>query len=647
MRFPVKGKFMANKLFSLLLLTVAVLLSTPSRAIADVEKLGQYTIIAMSVDDWQEMKAEGGKSDFSQFLAEPSIQEIGNRLFDGISKMISNEMSMEENQQKGLDFLKTLATRWYAENTGQLVVGLGYEMDPNMGFPMPSLILDFNGPADLGPQHLELLTLIREQAGEEVGLIPTAFSIGEMEFNGLAAMPGTGVFIGQQETRHLVGTSKKAIENYLREGDTAVGANFGSTKIFKAAENNLRRGGSSSYLNMDAVWNLTPLIDMMNPPREEAGEEDELMTVSKVISSLGIESISGFASRSYVEDGGSGSDSILAMNGRPGILSIIPKENGNISIPGFVSAKSASVSITRLNFDTFVDDIIEMVATMNGDSPDEFRAMLDIQMEMMAAQMGVNPMELLDAMEGTICLATPPAPENSSMAMNPMEMMMGQGSTGNVMIKMSDRKVFEKLMGVLAGPEMMGSMIKKDSFMDLDVWTYDPLGDMPPEFAGQGPALAPSWTMSDDWFVLSFSSDDLKDMIRTSQGEGEKFLEDRKINKVMKQVMASQGVSLSFTNLGEGLAGAADVLRPVLGFLPLMSPELGQNEDLLFLFDPSNIPESEIFRKYFGWTGGRVSVVEDGLKIYSFSERMMASDSEEKSSEEKSTEKKKKEVQKF
>lgn len=638
---------MANKLFSLLLLTVAVLLSTPSRAIADVEKLGQYTIIAMSVDDWQEMKAEGGKSDFSQFLAEPSIQEIGNRLFDGISKMISNEMSMEENQQKGLDFLKTLATRWYAENTGQLVVGLGYEMDPNMGFPMPSLILDFNGPADLGPQHLELLTLIREQAGEEVGLIPTAFSIGEMEFNGLAAMPGTGVFIGQQETRHLVGTSKKAIENYLREGDTAVGANFGSTKIFKAAENNLRRGGSSSYLNMDAVWNLTPLIDMMNPPREEAGEEDESMTVSKVISSLGIESISGFASRSYVEDGGSGSDSILAMNGRPGILSIIPKENGNISIPGFVSAKSASVSITRLNFDTFVDDIIEMVATMNGDSPDEFRAMLDIQMEMMAAQMGVNPMELLDAMEGTICVATPPAPENSSMAMNPMEMMMGQGSTGNVMIKMSDRKVFEKLMGVLAGPEMMGSMIKKDSFMDLDVWTYDPLGDMPPEFAGQGPALAPSWTMSDDWFVLSFSSDDLKDMIRTSQGEGEKFLEDRKINKVMKQVMASQGVSLSFTNLGEGLAGAADVLRPVLGFLPLMSPELGQNEDLLFLFDPSNIPESEIFRKYFGWTGGRVSVVEDGLKIYSFSERMMASDSEEKSSEEKSTEKKKKEVQKF
>ena len=50
---------MANKLFSLLLLAVAVLLSTPSRAIADVEKLGQYTIIATSVDDWQEMKAEG------------------------------------------------------------------------------------------------------------------------------------------------------------------------------------------------------------------------------------------------------------------------------------------------------------------------------------------------------------------------------------------------------------------------------------------------------------------------------------------------------------------------------------------------------------------------------------------------------------
>ena len=51
-----------------------------------------------------------------------------------------------------------------------------------------------------------------------------------------------------------------------------------------------------------------------------------------------------------------------------------------------------------------------------------------------------------------------------------------------------------------------------------------------------------------------------------------------------------------------------------------MNPEFGQNEGLLFLFDPSNIPESELFRKYFGWTAARMSVVEDGLKIYQFTE---------------------------
>ena len=636
---------MANKLFSLLLLTVAVLLSTPSRAIADVEKLGQYTVIAMSVDDWQGMKTEGGKSDFGQFIAEPGIQEIGNRLFDGISKMISNEMSMEEDQQKGLDFLKTLAMRWYAENTGQLVVGLGYEMDPNMGFPMPSLILDFNGPADLGPQHLELLTLIREQVGEKVGLIPTAFSIGEMEFNGLAAMPGSGVFIGQQETRHLVGTSKKAIENYLREGDTAVGANFGSTKIFKAAQNNLRRGGSSSYLNMDAVWNLTPMLDMMTP----SGDEEDGMSISKVISSLGFESISGFASRSYVEDGGSGSDSILAMNGRPGILSILPKENGNISIPGFVSAKSSSVSLMRLNFDTIVDDVVEIAATMSGESPDEFRAMLDIQMEMMAGELGFDPREMLDAMEGTVVVASPEANENEPLMQNPMEMMMGSSSNGNFMIRMRDRKVFDQILEVMAGPEMMGAMIKKDSFMEQDVWTYDPLGDMPPEFAGQGPALAPSWTMTDEWLVVSMSNADLKSMIRSSKGEGRKFMDNPEIKDVLAQVNATQGMSIGFTDLGENFATAANVLRPLLGFLPLMAGELiGDNEDLLFLFDPSNIPESDLFRKYFGWSANRISIVEDGLKAYTFSEWPDNGDSSEDSSEKKADEKaEKKEPVKF
>ena len=62
-----------------------------------------------------------------------------------------------------------------------------------------------------------------------------------------------------------------------------------------------------------------------------------------------------------------------------------------------------------------------------------------------------------------------------------------------------------------------------------------------------------------------------------------------------------------------------------------MAPDLAQDEKLLFLFDPSNIPESTLFVKYFGWTASRTSIVPEGMKIYTFTEHITdASDSPEK-----------------
>lgn len=608
---------MANKLFGLLL--AALLTLTPSFVEAgDVGKMDQNTIVAVSIDDWQGMISSGKESSFSQFMEEPSVKEIWDRLFNGFSKMMSAEISLEESDSEAVDFLKNLLSRWYAENTGSWVLGIGYAMDPNMGFPMPNLLLDFNGPEDLGEPHRELLTLIRSQLeGQEPPMIPTAFSIGEMEFNGLEAMPGVGIFIGQQETRHVVGTSRAALNKYLSEGDTAVGGNFSTTKVYKSAQNQLRRGSESFFVNLDALWNLVPLAQMM---MGAGGGDMGGPSISEVLAATGIDSVSGMAIRSYTEDGGSGSDTIVAMEGRKGLMSLIPTENGDIRLPDFVSDKSMNVSLIRLQFDNIVESVVEMVAVLEGSDPDEMRAMLDIQMEMMSGELGFDPREMLDAMEGSIVLASPAADDNAPLMQNPMEMMMGQSTSGNFMIRMRDRKVFDKILDVMTGPEMMGAMVKKDTFMDLDVWTYDPLGDMPPEFAGQGPALAPSWTMTDDWLVIAMSNDDLKEMIRSSKGEGRKFMDNPEIKKVLAQVQATSGMSIGFTDVGENFATAANVLRPLLGFLPLMAGELAQDENLLFLFDPSNIPESDLFRKYFGWAASRVSIVEDGVKIYSFSE---------------------------
>ena len=467
-------------------------------------------------------------------------------------------------------------------------------------------------------------------------MIPTAFSIGEMEFNGLEAMPGVGIFIGQQETRHVVGTSRAALNKYLSEGDTAVGGNFSTTKVYKSAQNQLRRGSESLFVNLDALWNLVPLAQMM---MGAGGGDMGGPSISEVLAATGIDSVSGMAIRTYTEDGGSGSDTIVAMEGRKGLMSLIPTENGDIRLPGFVSDKSMNVSLIRLQFDNIVEAAVEMVAVLEGSDPDEMRAMLDIQMEMMSGELGFDPREMLDAMEGSIVVASPAADDNAPLMQNPMEMMMGQSTSGNFMIRMRDRKVFDKILDVMTGPEMMGAMVKKDTFMDLDVWTYDPLGDMPPEFAGQGPALAPSWTMTDDWLVIAMSNDDLKEMIRSSKGEGRKFMDNPEIKKVVAQVQATSGMSIGFTDVGENFATAANVLRPLLGFLPLMAGELAQDENLLFLFDPSNIPESDLFRKYFGWAASRVSIVEDGVKIYSFSE-WPAKDGDSGSDEEKKEAKK-------
>ncbi len=357
---------MANKLFGLLL--AALLTLTPSLAEAgDVGKLDQNTIVAVSIDDWQGMISSGKESSFSQFMEEPSVKEIWDRLFNGFSKMMSAEISLEDSDSEAVDFLKNLLSRWYAENTGSWVLGIGYAMDPNMGFPMPNLLLDFNGPEDLGEPHRELLTLIRSQLeGQEPPMIPTAFSIGEMEFNGLEAMPGVGIFIGQQETRHVVGTSRAALNKYLSEGDTAVGGNFSTTKVYKSAQNQLRRGSESFFVNLDALWNLVPLAQMM---MGAGGGDMGGPSISEVLAATGIDSVSGMAIRSYTEDGGSGSDTIVAMEGRKGLMSLIPTENGDIRLPDFVSDKSMNVSLIRLQFDNIVESVVEMVAVLEGSDP--------------------------------------------------------------------------------------------------------------------------------------------------------------------------------------------------------------------------------------------------------------------------------------
>lgn len=604
------------------------------------EGLDQNTIMAFSVSDWQESLSSSSDSDFARFLGEPSVAETVERLTSGFGKVLSGNFEGDDESKENFKMVWDHLIRMRDEMTGQFVLGVGYRMDPDMGMPMPNLIVDFNGPAEFGDEHRKMLDMLKQamEAGGQMA-IPASFAIGDVEFSGLEVMPGVGIYIGQFENHHVVGTNKGSLQSYLATGDTAVGERFGSTTIYKAAENTLRRGDSTFYFNMDAIWNLTPMIDMMAGGGSWIDDEisDEEPVPSKIISTIGLDAINGIAGKVYYSEAGSGSDAIVAMKGRPGILGLIPDQNGDISLPPVIPAEAASAQLMRLNFSKIFDIVTNISSTIEGRDPEEMRAEMDASLEGMKAMTGIDIQALVASLDGSFFAFTPPADPDAPPP-NPMAMMMGGGMGAtpmfNVGIRIKDRGPWEAAMQTMGGPEMMGPSLKKEEFQGREVWSFDPLGDVPPEFAGDGPQFVPGWTFEDDWLLISMSKDDLHDMLRLVDDEGGARLgTSGRSAKILANVKATQGMSISLQDTGAGLSQAADIVRPLLGILPLLAPDLAGEEDLLFLFDPSNIPESELFSKYFGWTASRVSVVPEGLKIYSFTERVSEPADSEKSKE--------------
>jgi hypothetical protein len=135
--------------------------------------------------------------------------------------------------------------------------------------------------------------------------------------------------------------------------------------------------------------------------------------------------------------------------------------------------------------------------------------------------------------------------------------------------------------------------------------------------------------------IFSTAAEEVQAALRLIDGEGgAPFGSDKRTAAAFAKVMATQGNGISMSNVGENLSQAADLLRPLLGLLPLIAPDLASDENMLFLFDPENIPESELLRKYFGWQASRTSIVEGGLRMYTFSEQVSeAADSSQEKKE--------------
>ena len=643
------SKFIYGMLFASLLLTAG---SSP--ADADGDRLGKYSVVVWTVDDWQAEREQGQDTDYARFFNEPSVQAIAERLISGIGELVSGGLEEQPEMMDDLTMIWEHLSNLGEQMTGEFVLGVGYRMD--MGMPMPDMIVDFHGPAEFGVVHQEMLTKIQTMI--EAGGAPASrrkFSIGDVEFSGIEMMPGVGLYIGQFEDHHLIGTSKNGLEEYLAEGDTAVGERFNSTRIYKLAQTHLKRGTSHGFVNMDALWNLTPMLDMaiggsasefgepsvdgdLPPlPGQDPSPSEPEMKPSKIIAALGLEAISGIASSSYIEEGGVGNDIVMGLEGRPGITGLIPQANSDITIPAFVPEGTIGLSLMKYDLSNIFDIGISIAAMLDGSDPEEIAAEMEAGLQMAKMTTGVDVMELIDSIEGTLCFFTPPR-KTGEPAIDPMAMMRGGGAPSFPVVlglKLANRGAIDKLMGSLGRPEMMGAALQKDEFMGRDLWSFDPLGDVPPEFAGEGPSVLPSWCVEGDWLIFSTAAEEVQAALRLIDGEGgAPFGSDKRTAAAFAKVMATQGNGISMSNVGENLSQAADLLRPLLGLLPLIAPDLASDENMLFLFDPENIPESELLRKYFGWQASRTSIVEGGLRMYTFSEQVSeAADSSQEKKE--------------
>ena len=643
------SKFIYGMLFASLLLTAG---SSPADAGGD--RLGKYSVVVWTVDDWQAEREQGQDTDYARFFNEPSVQAIAERLISGIGELVSGGLEEQPEMMDDLTMIWEHLSNLGEQMTGEFVLGVGYRMD--MGMPMPDMIVDFHGPAEFGVVHQEMLTKIQTMI--EAGGAPASrrkFSIGDVEFSGIEMMPGVGLYIGQFEDHHLIGTSKNGLEEYLAEGDTAVGERFNSTRIYKLAQTHLKRGTSHGFVNMDALWNLTPMLDMaiggsasefgepsvdgdLPPlPGQDPSPSEPEMKPSKIIAALGLEAISGIASSSYIEEGGVGNDIVMGLEGRPGITGLIPQANSDITIPAFVPEGTIGLSLMKYDLSNIFDIGISIAAMLDGSDPEEIAAEMEAGLQMAKMTTGVDVMELIDSIEGTLCFFTPPR-KTGEPAIDPMAMMMGGGAPSFPVVlglKLANRGAFDKLMDSIGRPEMMGAALQKDEFMGRDLWGFDPLGDVPPEFAGEGPSVVPSWCVEGDWLIFSTAAEEVQAALRLIDGEGgSPFGSDKRTAAAFAKVMATQGNGISMSNVGENLSQAADLLRPLLGLLPLIAPDLASDENMLFLFDPENIPESELLRKYFGWQASRTSIVEGGLRMYTFSEQVSeAADSSQEKKE--------------
>ena len=192
--------------------------------------------------------------------------------------------------------------------------------------------------------------------------------------------------------------------------------------------------------------------------------------------------------------------------------------------------------------------------------------------------------------------------------MNPMAMMMGGGAGLDLSfaLKLNSKDRFEKLFTMLANPEMTQGMISKQAVSGREVWAANiPMGPMPIQLAV---------AFEKDWLIFGTGVETLKKAFAQTDS-GQSLAGNAAYQGIMSKVGGMNGMHIQFADQGKVLSQTLDAFRPMVGMLPMFVPELAQQPDLLFLFDPTILPSSTTIQKYFGDQASSTRIVAGGIMM--------------------------------
>lgn len=591
-------------------------ISTAARA--DDVHLADSTVFVMSTGDWKAMKTAIDASDMGRFLADPEIRRIGQTLKTGISGLIQKGIeeashsageatdgaAMKEKMHGLLALGKDYCTSLCEDMSGRVSFSIGMMMDPEQGEPQPNIICEFGGTDRVHAMHEQLIgNIITMSEGKATR---THFSSGGYDFSGIEE-EGLGLFFGRKGDRFLLGVHHAGIVDYL---DAVAGSTvrLGNVPFYKSATAATGRGQLSSFVNLTPVWQIAMGLIAMMPVSE--GDPNP----AAVIQALGLTDLQGMASTVTWSPKGVSNKTFVGMVGRRGLLRLVPTENKALAPPPFAPTSVLSANTLRLELAQIMNVVRDILALAPPEEIAEFNAGL----AQASGMFGFTVDELLSDLEGSVFYASPAG----AAAMNPMAMMMGGGMGLDLSfgIKLVSKERFQKLLATMLNPELTQGMLTKQEVSGREVWSM---------MVPAGPAaMQLAVAFEGDWLIFATGTETLKKAF-SRVDSGENLSGNTAYGSLIEMVGGSSGMMLSYTDSGKSTAQMLEMIRPMLGMIPLFVPDVQQNPELLFFFDPANLPSGATIEKYFGTTVTRGRVADGGILIDGWTPTVSAPKKEE------------------